>query len=490
MSQEILVIGGTRYFGIRLVEALLDAGERVTIATRGRTPDPFGARVRRIAVDRGDATALQAAFADARFDIVYDQMCYGPDEAALAARVFAGKVGRYLMTSTLEVYDALHARVRRAYREDDLDPAQPVTRPPTAYGDGKRRAEAVLLAARGLPVATLRLAHVLGGAEDFTGRLRGHVEAVLNGEVLRHVEAPGETSFIDVPGVVALMVWAGRQVFAGPLNVAADGALTAGPHCRAAGAERQHGHRRRARCQRLQLRRAARDGLRPGAGPGLASDAHRRGAGRAHRRPRGRPRRSGCMNGIQHLGAFLLAALLVIAVPGPATLFVLGQARAAGSRAALAVAGLVVGDLLLITAAALGLGMLLQQWPAALLALRFSGALYVAWLGLAMVRSAPAADALPPPSRAAFAPALLLTLLNPKPILFFGAFFPLFLARDGSWLAGFMRLGLLFELVNIAWFALLIALATRLRTRLPAGRWLSRLGGLGLLGCAALVLVG
>lgn len=227
MGQEILVIGGTRYFGIRLVEALLAAGERVTIATRGRMPDPFGTRVRRITVDRGDATAMQAAFGDARFDLVYDQMCYGPDEAALAARLFAGRVGRYLMTSTIEVYDALHGRLQRPYREDDLDLAQAVEHPPTAYGDGKRGAEAALLAAPGLPVATLRLAHVLGGPEDFTGRLRGHVEAVLRGETLRHAAVPGGTSFIDAAGVVELLVWAGRQDFLGPLNVASDGTLTA-----------------------------------------------------------------------------------------------------------------------------------------------------------------------------------------------------------------------------------------------------------------------
>ncbi|HEY8875962.1 MAG TPA: NAD-dependent epimerase/dehydratase family protein [Roseateles sp.] len=227
MSQEILVIGGTRYFGIRLVEALLAAGDRVTIATRGRAPDPFGNRVRRIAVDRGGVTAMQAAFRETRFDVVYDQMCYGPDEAELAVQVFGGKVGRYLMTSTLEVYDALHGRLKHAYREDDLDLAQAVHRPPTAYGEGKRRAEAVLLGAAGLPVATLRLAHVLGGAEDFTGRLRAYVERVLQGQPLRHAATPGATSFIDVAGVVDLLVWAGRQDFVGPLNVADRGDLTA-----------------------------------------------------------------------------------------------------------------------------------------------------------------------------------------------------------------------------------------------------------------------
>jgi threonine/homoserine/homoserine lactone efflux protein len=195
------------------------------------------------------------------------------------------------------------------------------------------------------------------------------------------------------------------------------------------------------------------------------------------------------MTGVEHLGAFLLAALLVIAVPGPATLYVLGQASISVSRAMLAVAGLVVGDLLLITAAALGLGALLRQWPAALLALRIVGALYVAWLGVAMLRSAPVAKLTESPTGAAFGPALLLTLLNPKPMLFFGAFFPLFLvAGSTEWLAGFLRLGLLFELINIGWFALLITIAVRLRAHVPAPAWLNRLGGLSLLGCAALVL--
>lgn len=230
MSQEILVIGGTRYFGLKLVEALLAAGERVTIATRGRAADPFFDRVRRVVVDRCDAAAMTAAFGgpDApRYDVVYDQTCYGPAEAALAARLFGGRVGRYLMTSTIEVYDALHGGVERPYRETDIDVAAPVARPPSSYGDGKRRAEATLLAARDLPVATLRLAHVLGGPEDFTGRLRGHVERALAGALLEHAATPGATSFIDVGGVVDFLAWAGRQDFRGPVNVASSGALTA-----------------------------------------------------------------------------------------------------------------------------------------------------------------------------------------------------------------------------------------------------------------------
>lgn len=203
---------------------------------------------------------------------------------------------------------------------------------------------------------------------------------------------------------------------------------------------------------------------------------------------------------VEHLGAFVAAALLVIVVPGPATLFVLGQARGSQRHALLAVAGLVAGDVALITAAGLGLGALLLQWPAALTTLRVIGAAYVAWLGIAMLRSASgdaaavaAADGAGSGHACAraFVPALLLTLGNPKPILFFGAFFPLFIeAGSDGWLPAFWTLGAIFELLNIAWFAALLAAVAMLRRHaaLPAGPWLNRIGGAGLVGCAALVL--
>ncbi|MDC6169314.1 LysE family translocator, partial [Paucibacter sp. XJ19-41] len=181
------------------------------------------------------------------------------------------------------------------------------------------------------------------------------------------------------------------------------------------------------------------------------------------------------------LFAFISAALLVIAVPGPAMLMVLGQLRHSRVRAVAAVAGLVVGDLLLISAAGLGLATLLRQWPLLLTVLRWAGAAYVGWMGWAMLRAAPAAVAAP--AAGGFRAALLLTLINPKPVLFFAAFFPLFLgAGPQPWLLGFLGLGLLFELLNIGFYALLIAAAGLLGARLGgagrgAGLWLQRGGG-------------
>ena len=61
---NILVLGGTGFFGKHLVWELLHRGHEVTIATRGRTPDDFGDRVRRLIVDRTDARQMEQVFAE------------------------------------------------------------------------------------------------------------------------------------------------------------------------------------------------------------------------------------------------------------------------------------------------------------------------------------------------------------------------------------------------------------------------------------------
>jgi leucine efflux protein len=193
---------------------------------------------------------------------------------------------------------------------------------------------------------------------------------------------------------------------------------------------------------------------------------------------------------LQHLGAFLAASALMIVVPGPATLFVLAQDGT--RRAALATLGIVAGDVVLIVLAGAGLASLLARWPGLLRALHLGGALYLAWLGWGLWRSRPQ-HAAAAGTAGGLARAALTTLTNPKPILFFSGFFPLFIASgDGSALASFLALGALFELLNLAWFAALIVGADRARRLVggPPSRWpLRRLGGLALMACATAMLV-
>ncbi|ATQ77442.1 hypothetical protein CR152_25270 [Massilia violaceinigra] len=241
MRKNILVIGGTRYFGKLLVQRLLNAGHQVTIATRGITADPFGARISRIRVDRRNEHAMRAAFAHLSgtdgYDIVYDQMCYSPLDAAIAVKVFAGKVKRYIVASTIDVYRDLLGRQDAPFAEDDINMlAQPIdTRYPwhdpklatQSYVTGKLQAEAYLYRDGSLPLVTVRIGHVLAGAEDFTGRLAHYVDLVRQHAPLRYANAAAASSFMSAQGTSNFLLWAGAQDFLGPVNAACDGGLSA-----------------------------------------------------------------------------------------------------------------------------------------------------------------------------------------------------------------------------------------------------------------------
>lgn len=201
------------------------------------------------------------------------------------------------------------------------------------------------------------------------------------------------------------------------------------------------------------------------------------------------------MAGLHSLAAFVPAAALVIIVPGPATLLVAGHAHRSAWLAARATAGVVLGDIALITLSGLGFATLMQRWPTLGLSLTVVGAFYVACLGWMTWRASPppTLEGRGPTSAGGFMQGFALTLTNPKPVLFFGTFFPLFIdpakSDAGHWMRSFYALGAIFEAINLLYFGALICLVSRLRRwttqpRVP----LHRLGGGGLMLCAALML--
>ncbi|WP_330294575.1 NAD-dependent epimerase/dehydratase family protein [Streptomyces sp. NBC_00503] len=205
--KKILVIGGSRYFGRRLVTLERDAGNEVTVLNRGSAVPPRG--VGHLVADRDDEEQLLAALGERTFDTVYDQVLYTPRQARLARRVFAGRTGRYVMTSTMEVYD----------------PAPP-TPEALAYAEGKRQAEAVLAQDPAFAHVAVRTAHVLGGGRaEFTGRLAHYVERIGSGDPVDVHQAPYPTSFIHHHEIARFLHWAGEQSFTGPVNAASHGDL-------------------------------------------------------------------------------------------------------------------------------------------------------------------------------------------------------------------------------------------------------------------------
>lgn len=222
-----LVIGGTRFFGIHLVESLLKRGIEVTIATRGNTEDPFGDRVHRIKVDRFDLDSMKKAFTDTKWDMIFDQICFSAKDATEAAEIFKGKTGRYILTSTLSVYDL--PEDGQGLKEEDFNPYKyPIEikeRDKVSYQEGKRQAEAIFFQKSGFSAAAVRFPIVLG-LNDYTNRLKFHINRVLNEEEIYFTNTDSSFGYISEEEAGEFLAWVGTSDFKGPFNACATGTYT------------------------------------------------------------------------------------------------------------------------------------------------------------------------------------------------------------------------------------------------------------------------
>ncbi|MFD5483624.1 NAD-dependent epimerase/dehydratase family protein [Streptomyces hawaiiensis] len=239
---NVLVIGGNRYVGKRLIARLLAEGHRVAVLNRGSSPPPAG--VEHLRADRDDEGALTGALGSRVFDVVVDQVCYTPRQAAIARRVFSGRTRRYVLTSTVEVYE--YEDSPALVREEAVDPStvtvdlhQPWDDPAfleAHYGEGKRQAEAVLAAGPEFESTAVRVAHVLGGDDDFTGRLAHYAERIRTGEPIAVPTSNRPATFVYVEEIARFLAWTAGEDFTGPVNAASPGALSTEELCAAVAA--------------------------------------------------------------------------------------------------------------------------------------------------------------------------------------------------------------------------------------------------------------
>jgi threonine/homoserine/homoserine lactone efflux protein len=156
-----------------------------------------------------------------------------------------------------------------------------------------------------------------------------------------------------------------------------------------------------------------------------------------------------------NLAVFVVAALALLLVPGPAVLYVVARSIHQGRRAGLAsVLGIHVGTLVHIAAATAGLSALLVSSSAAFTAVKIAGAVYLVGLGLwTLLSRRPEAEVALGGERnlrRAFAQGIVVNVLNPKTALFFLAFLPQFVDPEASHPAVQIAvLGLLFGLLGL-----------------------------------------
>lgn len=191
--------------------------------------------------------------------------------------------------------------------------------------------------------------------------------------------------------------------------------------------------------------------------------------------------------------AFVAASTLLLLIPGPTVLLVLSYALSKGRSVAVAsAAGVAMGDFLAMTASLLGLGALVLASAPAFTVLKWIGAVYLVWLGIKLIRSAPKEGLAPArevEARGVFGHTATVTALNPKSIAFFIAFVPQFIDPQTALMPQFVILIATFvglATINALAYALLADRLRQMIARPGILAWLTRAGGVTLIGMGVL----
>jgi threonine/homoserine/homoserine lactone efflux protein len=195
------------------------------------------------------------------------------------------------------------------------------------------------------------------------------------------------------------------------------------------------------------------------------------------------------MIGIADFGAFCITILLFLALPGPGTFALLTSTAKGGFKAgAAATLGVIVGDQVLLWLAVGGVAALLAANPGVFKLVQYGGAAYLGWIGLKLlVARAGSASPIRIEPRHYTKQAFLITLLNPKAIVFYMAFFPLFIdptAHRG--LVTFAAMALTIAVITAAYCLSLCAFADAVSSKVKAHKRLAtvlqKVAGLFLIG--------
>ena len=195
------------------------------------------------------------------------------------------------------------------------------------------------------------------------------------------------------------------------------------------------------------------------------------------------------MLGVTDYGAFVVAIIVFLFIPGPGNLALITSTSKGGIRGGVAAAlGVILGDQVLMWLAVAGVAALLSAYPPAFHAVQWLGAGYLVFLGIRMLLARPgSAPVLHMEPHHYLRQALMITLLNPKAIVFYMAFFPLFVepeSHQGLTTFAFMAATIAALTFAYCLVAVLLThcLAQRLRANPVVSRSLEKLAGLFLIG--------
>ena len=220
---NILVFGGTRFFGIPMVEKLLNDGHEVTIATRGISKNPFGDKVNQILVDRADYDSVHAALSGKEYDVIIDKIAYSSNDVKnLLENVYCKK---YIQMSSCAVYSEDKEKIK----ENEFNPASyhlVWMNRNDDYAEGKRQAERAALEYLDMSQCIFVRYPVVMGPNDYTGRLMFYVEHVCNSQPMHVDDLDCKISFIHEKEAGEFIAYLVDKDIYGPINGSSIGMIS------------------------------------------------------------------------------------------------------------------------------------------------------------------------------------------------------------------------------------------------------------------------
>lgn len=222
---KVLVIGGTRFFGIPMVEKLLSDGWDVTVATRGQTKDSFGKKIDRIKLDIYNPDSVSSTLYRKEYDVVIDKMGYGAsDMKSITNNVSCKKL---IHMSTAGVYESFD---HFSIAENEFDPEKIAirygTRGDFEYHELKRMSEAYLAQnCKDLQWISVRCPYVLG-AQDYTLRLFFYVEHVYYRKAMHIDDLDEQICFANAVETGEFIASLANKHVKGPINCCSKGVIS------------------------------------------------------------------------------------------------------------------------------------------------------------------------------------------------------------------------------------------------------------------------
>ncbi len=215
--KNILVLGGTRFFGIPMIDELLKNGHSVTVATRGLNPIVFGERVSHIKIDRNDPESLKKAFGNRHYDVICDKIAYCSNDIKY---LFESGVTceKYILMSSAAVYESKGLNTH----EDDFEAHNTAfewcNRADYDYGTVKRYAECALFQLfPQINSVAVRYPVVLG-KNDYTERLEFYVRHILSETPFYTDNPDSQMSYINETEAGKFIAFLCDSNFTGTIN--------------------------------------------------------------------------------------------------------------------------------------------------------------------------------------------------------------------------------------------------------------------------------